>query len=337
MQPAKRKTLQFLQRNGCEPACGHRGHYDFAMWFCAAKVGNRACENRTCQNWPLDWTLSWALLRDISWHLSWEFSWGVVAGLKHGKWALSWAHLWTHSWGPTCGIKFRGSHALRVARHAWFTNEFLKVFCSAKTLLSSSAWRQEIQRYALCSLAGPWGLLCFKLWARRLKMIGEVYPEEFKGSKRDLDTLSGNIPSRRIMHQEKICGMFPGLWQSFPDLWYPRIPLKQGKSDLLQNSLLSGPFNVQRNSSPEQVGVCFSSSRNPILFKEPSLEKTKPHSLKAIAALISLLGWSIASQRVTIARLPRECFRDVARFHGPDNPGKKPLSQDVGGSTRETM
>ena len=32
-RPAKRKTLRFLQRNGCEPACGHRGHSDFAMRF----------------------------------------------------------------------------------------------------------------------------------------------------------------------------------------------------------------------------------------------------------------------------------------------------------------
>ena len=34
LRPAKRKTLRFLQRNGCEPACGHRGHCD----FCAAKL-----------------------------------------------------------------------------------------------------------------------------------------------------------------------------------------------------------------------------------------------------------------------------------------------------------
>ena len=31
LRPAKRKTLQFLQRNGCESTCGHHGHCDFAM------------------------------------------------------------------------------------------------------------------------------------------------------------------------------------------------------------------------------------------------------------------------------------------------------------------
>ena len=37
-RPAKRKTLRFLQRNGCKPACGHRfcgaatGWYRFLFW-----------------------------------------------------------------------------------------------------------------------------------------------------------------------------------------------------------------------------------------------------------------------------------------------------------------
>ena len=30
---AEAKTLRSLQRNGCEPACGHRGHCGFAMRF----------------------------------------------------------------------------------------------------------------------------------------------------------------------------------------------------------------------------------------------------------------------------------------------------------------
>ena len=33
LRPVKRKSLRFLQRNGCELACGHRGHCDFAMRF----------------------------------------------------------------------------------------------------------------------------------------------------------------------------------------------------------------------------------------------------------------------------------------------------------------
>ena len=33
LRPAKQKTLRFLQQNRCEPACGHRGHFDFEMRF----------------------------------------------------------------------------------------------------------------------------------------------------------------------------------------------------------------------------------------------------------------------------------------------------------------
>ena len=47
LRPAKQKTLRFLQRNGCEPACGHRGHCDFATRFLCRSCRPSGCRKRS--------------------------------------------------------------------------------------------------------------------------------------------------------------------------------------------------------------------------------------------------------------------------------------------------
>ena len=47
LPPAKCKTLRFLQRNGREPACGHRGRCDLAIRFCAATTMSLGVSRKT--------------------------------------------------------------------------------------------------------------------------------------------------------------------------------------------------------------------------------------------------------------------------------------------------